>query len=386
MWVTSFFTSGAQWIQNITVGWLVWTQWESPLLVGLVGGARFVPFVIVGPLAGVLIDRFDRRRLLIGVQVVMAASAFTFAVLVSTEAFEVWHAAAYMLIMGIAWTVMAPLRQALTANTVPRKDLMNAIALKSMAFNSTRILGPVAGGFLIAFVGMEVNFFIQGSAYIIVMFLILPLKTPYQEAGKATEESVISNLKEGLQYVARDSVLLGLMAMTFIPTLFIMPLTQLLPVVTAKVFKEGPPVLGLLMSGFGVGALLGAVFIASVGNFKRKGLMAIVTLIASTLAMILFAQSHWLALSVVLLALLGVFNMVFSLANNTLLQSTVPDSIRGRVSSIYMAEHSLIPLGSLILGSLMEVMDAQRAITLTGGVALALALLIALRLRRLRHV
>jgi MFS family permease len=377
----------AQWIQQVTVGWLVWTLSESALLVGVVSATRALPFLFIGPLAGVAIDRVDRRKMLMSIQALMAASAIAFAVLVMGNWVRVWHAAVYMLVYGSCWAVLGPLRQSLVANTVPKHDLMNAIALQSMAFNFTRTIAPMVGGFLIVLAGMGGNFVIQGALYVVIIVLVMPLKTPYREGSRVPgHHSVGGDLKEGFQYVMKDTVLLALIAMAFVPSFFIMPVIQQLPVVTARVFNAGPQVLGLLSSAFGVGALLGTVVLASMRRTSNKGLLALGMLMASTVVLMLFAQSEWLALSVALLALLGVFEMGFRLMNNTLVQTLIPDYIRGRVSSIYMAEHGLMPAGALMVGALIELTGPRLALSITGGCGLALALLIAARARRLRRV
>ncbi len=385
LWATTFLNGAAQWIQQITVGWLVWTLSQSALLVGVVSATRAVPFLLVGPLAGVAIDRVDRRKMLMVVQGVMAASAITFAILVMGQWVKVWHAAVYMVVYGSCWSMLGPLRQSLVANTVPRRDLMNAIALQSMAFNFTRTIAPMIGGFLIVLAGMGGNFVIQASFYIVIILLVIPLKTPYREQVRRSH-SIRGDFKEGLSYVLKDPVLLGLVAMAFIPSFFIMPMIQQLPVITARIFNAGPEILGLLTSGFGVGAFVGTLLLASMRDISRRGVLALGLLVASTLMLMLFAQSHWLALSVVLLALLGMVEMGFRLVNNTLVQSITPDFIRGRVSSIYMAEHGLMPAGALLLGSLMEALGPRYALSITGLCALALALLIAARVKKLREV
>lgn len=376
LWATSFFASGGQWIQQITMGWLVWTLSNSPVMVGVVSGARAIPFLFIGPIAGVAIDRIDRRKMLTGVSIVMAVSATVFAVLVITRVVQVWHAAVYMFFYGSCWAVLAPLRQSLVANTVPRGDLMNAIALQSMAFNFTRTVAPVVGGFLIVLVDMGGNFLIQAAAMLTIAFLAIPLKTPYRRIAPISH-SATSNLKEGFKYVWKEPVMMALMAMAFIPSFFIMPMIQQLPVITSQVFKAGPEVLGFLMSSFGIGALVGTVVLASVRTVNKRGAMGLGLLAASAVALVLFAQSHWLALSVLLLALMGLFEMGFRLTNNTMVQTLVPDFIRGRVSSIYMAEHGLMPAGALIMGTLLEVLGTQIALSIMGALGLAFTLLIA---------
>ena len=387
LWAASFFLSGSNAIHSITIGWLIWTLSESPLLVGTITALRFVPFLAVGPLAGVFIDRIDRRQLLIASQLALAISALLFATLVATGTVKVWHVAVYMVIFGSLWAIVAPVRQSLVVNTVPRKYLMNAIALQSVAPNVIHTIVPVVAGLLIPFIGMEGNFYVSGILHIVAMIIVLPLKTPFSpEAETSTSTSIVSSLREGISYIIKNRILLGLLIVATIPALFITPLIRLLPVVTAQVFQAGPQVLGLLMTSFGVGSLVGTVVMASLGKLDRKGTILFITLSLATVGIILFAQSHWLVIGTILLAIVGVCELGFIVIKNTLIQSIVPDHIRGRVSSIYMSEHGLTPVGTLFLGSLMEVWGAQTSIAISGIVALGLVLFIATRVRQLRQL
>ena len=385
MWAASFFLSGSNSIHSITIGWLVWTLSESPLLVGTITALRFAPFLAVGPIAGVYIDRIDRCRLLIVSQFALATSALIFATLVVTGIVEVWHIAVYIVIFGSLWTIVAPLRQSLVANAVPQKHRMNAIALQSVAPNVIHTLVPVVAGLLIPFIGMAGNFYVAGILHIGTMIIVLPLKTPFSPEAKTSSSSIVSSLREGISYIIQNRILLGLLMIATIPALFITPLIRLLPVVTAQVFEAGPQVLGLLMTSFGLGSLLGTVVMASLGNLDRKGTILFITLSLASVGIILFAQSHWLIIATILLAIVGVCELCFIVIKNTLIHSIVPDHIRGRVSSIYMSEHGLTPVGTLFLASLMEVWNAQTSIAISGIVAFGLVFFIATRVRQLRE-
>lgn len=385
LWIGSFFTSTGQWMQQVTLGWLVWELSHSPLMVGLVSSSRWLPFLVVAPLGGVAADRFDRRIVLMVMSFVMALSALSFAVIVLLGIATVWHALAYSILMGTVWALASPLRQALVANTVPQSDLMNGIALQTAAFNITRIAGPAVGGFLIVFFGTATNFYIQSAAYVAAILLVFPMRLPFREAP-APRAPALASLKEGAVFVLKDKALLSLISMAFIPSFFVLPLTQLMPVFAASVFHGGSDKLGILLAAFGVGGLVGTMTVASIGNVRNKGALALASLVGTTAGLIVFAQSRWFLVSLGVLALLGALQMTFRMANNTLVQSRIPDALRGRVMSIYMMEHGFTPAGSLVMGGLTESLGAALAVTILGGLGLLVAVALNLRLPSVRRL
>ncbi|MFQ5859946.1 MAG: MFS transporter [Dehalococcoidia bacterium] len=384
LWVGTLFASGGVWIQQTTVGWLVWELSGSPLLVGTVTGIRALPLLILGPWGGVAADRLDRRHLLIGTHVVLTVAAFLFALVIATGQVQVWHAFVFVLVAGSAWSFNQPVRQALVANTVPSRDLMNAVALNAMAFQLSRVIGPAAGGVLIL-VGMRESFLLQGLLYLGVALAALPMRVRF-EHRPLVQASVFSNLIEGMRFVWRDRILLGLIAMAFATVIFTMPAIHLMPVFAAEILHAGPEVLGLLLSAIGVGALVASLAVASIREIPRKGTILFVTAALAAVCLTLFAFSTWLVLSVIILALMGFFQLFFRMVNMTLVQVLSPDALRGRVMSIYMWDQGLLPLGSLIMGTLAQVWSAPTAVVSFGLASLVLLLFLALRFRALRQL
>ena len=384
LWTSTFFTSGGQWVQQVTVGWLVWDLSQSPFLVGLVGGLRTIPFLLVGPIAGVWADRYDRKRLLIGVEVAMGGAALLFGAIVFLKWVQVWHTALYMLFQGSAWAIMAPLRQSLVANTVPRSSLTNGIALQSLAFNVTRAIGPAVGGALIVAVGLAFNFLVQAVAYLVTALLVLPMGTPYRERSAARPHSVREGLQEGVQYVRGDRTLQVLIATAFIPSLFIMPAIQLMPVFTAQSLGKGPETLGLLLASFGIGAVVGAFALAMLGPGGRRGLATLLLLMGATLSLFLLSQAPWARLAVVAAVLVGLGDMGFRVTNNSLVQGLVPDALRGRVMSLYMMEFGFVSVASLSWGLVAQRLGISPGLALMAILGTGLVLLFLLRARRLR--
>ena len=383
LWGASFLNGLAHWMQNITVAWLAWELSSSPLTVAIVIGTRYIPFLIIGPFIGVLIDRLNRRILLIADHLFLSVASFAFASMIPSGTVQIWHVVTFMIITGICWSSMNPLRQTLIANTVPKKDLMNAIALRSLGFNVTRMLGPAIGGILIQTQGLHINLIIQGTACMLGMLLLIPLKMPYKEMSPP-HNAFMADFRQGINYLIDQPVLFRLLIMTLASTAFILPLKNMMPVVAATMFDGGAITAGFLTSSLGVGALIGSVVIAQSSKLKRKFIVALLCLIMSGCVMILFAQSHWLPVSVCLATLFGLSHMIFGLINNTLVQSLVPDHLRGRISSLYMAETGIVPAGIILLGWLMSSIGPTTAVSILGTGTIISSLLIT-KLKKISH-
>ena len=271
LWIGNFFNMAGFWIQMMTVAWLVWDLSGSATMVGITGGLWSVPFIVMGPLGGVLADRLDRRRLLMTTQTIMAVIALLFAMDVALHWVRVWHAMVFSFLMGCGFNLNMPVRQSLVANTVPRDDLGNAIALNAMAMNATRVVGPAVGGILIVAFGAAGNFLLQAALYLCMVAIIFPMRVPYRDTASASDASALRNLQEGIQYVWGNKTLFGLMMLSFIPALFVMPISQILPAFTDHVLHAQANVYGYLMSALGLGGLLGAFTMASFGGTFAPG-------------------------------------------------------------------------------------------------------------------
>jgi MFS family permease len=371
LWIGNLFNTSGQWIQQVTIGWLVWKLSGSAAMVGIASSLRFLPFLVMGPLGGVAADRMDRRRLLMITQMLMAVVAVIFALVVALDWVRVWHAMLFSLVMGCGFAMNAPIRQSLIANTVPLKDLGNAIALNSTAVNATRIIGPAIGGVLIVAFGVAGNFLLQAGLYVCMVAVIFPMKVPYRDTLSASKTSAFRSLKEGFQYVWDDKTMFGLMMLSVIPSLFVMPILQIMPVFTAQVLHAQANIYGYLMTSFGVGALLATLTMASFGSLIRSGWLGITALSAAAIFVILFSQSTLLWVAFFLLAALGFFQLIFRVNNNTLVQTLVPDSLRGRVMAIYQMDHALMPLSSAALGICADIFSVPTAIAISGILCLA---------------
>jgi len=337
---------------------------------------RSLPFLIIGPFGGVFADRLDRRKMVIAVQSFLSLVVIAFAFLVVRGHLDgglgIFYAMVFALITGALHALIQPVRKAMVANTVPKEHLWNAISLNSAATNIARVVGPGLGGVLIAWLGPGVNFFVEGILYGLMALLMLPIALPYRGEITALGSSVLTNLKQGVCYVIGRRQILRLFLTACIADILIAPIIFLLPVIADDVLGHGPRVYGLLVLATGLGGVIATVGFASLGRDLRKGsigLLALMLLSASTLA---FGLSSWLWISIGALFWLGFFKLIFKINNKNLLQNAIPDSLRGRVMSIYHLDHGITPIAGIILGLMLEFWSVNVVIAGIGLVAMVL--------------
>ncbi|PKB65366.1 MAG: hypothetical protein BZY80_00475 [SAR202 cluster bacterium Io17-Chloro-G2] len=387
LWVGNVFEHMALWLQLISLSWLVWSLSESALQSGLAAGLRGLPTLVIGPWAGVIADRMDRRQLVMGAQVIHTGLSIVFAILVASGTVQVWHAMLYAIVSGVCFGFIMPARQALIVNTVPPEDRGNAFALSAMTVTSNRLIGGILGGLLITTVGIQWNFFVEGAAYLVTGLLLIPMRTPYREVSTARQSSVLTNLKDGLSYVWKDNrIILHLMVMNFVLNMAFIPIPALLPAYTTAVLQSEANVGGYLLAAQGVGGVTATVLLASLGFFRKKGLLTMLALLIGSTAILTLAQSHWLLLSLAMLIVLGICQTTFIVTNQVLVQAMVPDDLRGRVTSLYMLEFGLGPVAILFIGLLMDLYSVSGALTMVASASLAAALCFLLVFRRVRDL
>jgi len=271
LWTGNLFANCAQWLQFITIGWLALDITGSALHSILTVAVRALPVLILGPLGGVLADRLDRRKLVMGAQVVMVSSALTFGVLLANGKIDsIWHVYGYMLVSGIAFAFVQPTRQALVANTVPREDLGNALALNAMAVTSMRLAGAAISGILIETLDFHWNFFVESGLYVGMIVLLAPMKTPYRRESDAKKSSPLADLKDGLGFIFASREMLRLMVMNFVRTGVFMPLLLFLPAYTEEALGRGAGVSTAMIVMMGAGGLLATIMISSSGSSPRR--------------------------------------------------------------------------------------------------------------------
>ena len=376
--------SAGQWIQQVTLGWLLYDLTGNSMLLGALNGLRALPFLVTGPMAGVAADRMDRKKLLLRTQWVLIVTAVVMGTLVASGLLQVWHLFLFTLVTGIAWTFTEPVRQSMIPSFVPKKELANAIALNSGGFNLMKIINPAVNNAMIALFGAGGNFFVQAVAYIGVLVMIYLMHVPPTPA-EARRSSALTNLKEGFSYVWSTPAVLALMILAYVPRVFAVPYQTLMPVFQKDVLEVGPEGLGLLMAAPGVGAVTAVLILASVANrVRRQGLFLVGSIVILGFLLILFSQIKSFPLALISLVAVGVFQMLFLASTNTLLQLIVPDQLRGRVMSLYMLDRGFMPAGALFAGVAAHFIGAPSTVAMMGVVVVILALIVAWRVPAIR--
>ena len=375
LWASTLFFSGAFWMQQVIIGWLTYELTQSALLTSLVMGLDALPILIAGPLGGLLVDRWDKRKLLTGVFAYQSVLALGFALLVLLGTVNTWHVFGFVFLMGIGWVIADPARMSLIPAIVPRHSLVNAFALNSLAFSITRLAIPAVGGALLAFAGAGVALLLQGALVALASALALGLGT-FATAGqsKLNPRVVLSEILEAVRYIRETPVVLGLMMLGFIPSVLVSPfLHGLIPVYAAEVYEVGPVTLGLLMSAVGAGFLTGTLVLASLGDVQRKGLMIMGCIALICVSMAALALSPTINMAYPLVAFGSMGTMGFFSITGATMQSILPDGIRGRVSGIYIMTFGAMPLGNLTAGLISENMGAPVATLVACGLVVVAA-------------
>ena len=365
------------WMQNVGEGWLILTLTNSPFYVGLTAALSSVGVLLFSLYAGVIADRADKRRIIIFMQLAFMLEAFTVAILVRTHVVAVWQVLLLATILGIASAFDIPMRQSFIVEMVGKEDLMNAIALNSSLFNGARVIGPAIAGFLIGAVGIAWCYFLNGVSYIAVIAGLLLMRLPPRPPPPQSA-SAWTGFREVLTYLRSDRRVRTLMVLTAILSVFGFPYIAMMPVFARDVLHRGAAGYGALTSSIGIGAVIGALGVAlTSGRIRRRGRLMLVGGTAFGLLLILFAASRALALSMVLLALAGCAMIVNNSITNTLLQTTAPDHLRGRIMGFYSFVFvGMAPFGAFLFGLVAEHVGVPATLA-AGGAIVALAVTIA---------
>lgn len=355
------------WIQQIALSWLVYRMTDSPLLLGMVGFSSQIATFILAPLAGVIADRHHRHRLLVLTQGAAMLQAFVLAGLVLTNHLQVWHIIGLSIILGSINAFDIPIRQAFTSELVNKpEDLSNALALNSSIVNAARLIGPSIGGLLIAVFGEGLCFLINAFSYIGVMTSLFLIRVPRREL-KNGNKHLWQELKEGFQYTFGFMPMRILLLLLSLVSFVAGGVQVLMPVFARDVFLGGSKMLGLLMGCTGLGAMIGALYLASRKSIVGLGGVIMTACFLFGFGMLGFIFSPWLWLSLVMLVVCGFGTIVEMAASNTVLQSMVEEDKRGRVMSFYtMAFMGMAPFGSLAAGALAHEWNVSSVFILGG--------------------
>ncbi len=374
------------WMQRVAQSWLVLELTDSAFWVGLIDALGSLPVLVFTLYAGVLADRVPRRPMVIVTQTSAMVFALILAVLVLTDVIALWHLIVLATLLGTANAFDIPARHALMVDMVGKRDLTNAIALNSSAFNATRVVGPAIAGAVIAAVGVGLCFLLNGVSYLAVIGALLLIRVADQGSRTGGAESAWLRLQRGFQHVVNERRTRILILNIAVISVFGLPALVLLPVVARDVLGRGAQEYGWMMSAMGVGALAGALTIAVFGHRLPRGRLLGWSTTAFGMSVILFGLSRSLAFSLVILACLGGSMIVTTALTNTLVQTLAPDELRSRVVAFYAwAFVGLSPFGALQAGSVAEWLGAGNAIAIGGTVTAAVAVAMVLRSAALRE-
>lgn len=366
------------WAQTVAQEWLVYELTGSALVLGQVSFVMAIPVWLLSPWAGVVIDRVPRRTLLFITQLVQMIQAFALAILTFSGRIEVWHIMVLAVLRGIANAFDAPTRQSFYVELVERADLSNAIAMNSTLMSLARIIGPGIGGVIVATVGTAWAFTINGISFLTILIALILMKLARVQRQPASQ-SPLKDYMEGLRYIWNKKTIFALMIIVLVVALFGASFSVLLPVVAVEVLGKGEIEFGLLNTARGIGSMAGAVIVAYWSTAPRRGRYLNAVNLLLPVALFVFAISKSYPLSLIVMVAIGAGLTPQLSLSNMLIQSHIPDAIRGRVMSVYtLVIFGTFPVGNLIAGAMAEWVGVPLTIALSAIIVLVVS--IALRI------
>ncbi len=374
-WFGALASSVGQWMQQVALGWLAIVMTDSPGFVGIVTFFAGLPFLIVAPFGGALIDRVDRRKLMLACQVLAFALAVVLAADVMSGLVQPWHLPIAAFLNGSLLALLIPTQQSLVPALVPREALTNGIGLMSAGQNMTRVVGPSVAGIVIGAVGVGPAFVAQAAAIAVAFGLVFSVILPPRPPRAATGRGVF----DGIRLIASRPDLRGLFLLASIPTLFVFPYIGFLNVFARDILQIGAQGLGLLMAMSGGGAVVGSLLVASAARTEGMGrvLLGMTVLYGVPIIGVALSRTLWITLPMLFIA--GVLGAAFMSGNNAMIQHRVTDDVRGRVMGAYMLTWGLMPLGSLPMGIIADRVGTPTAVAAGAIVSSVLATVLGLR-------
>lgn len=385
-WATQLFSLTGTWLQSLAQSWLVLTLTDSPLLLGITGMLQFGPTLVLGIPAGVIVDRYPKRRLLMVTQGTIGVITSVLAILVATNRVELWQIWTAALLFGIVNAFDMPARQAFVTDMVGVDDTLNAVALNSALFNTSRVVGPAIAGILLSTLGAAPCFAINAITYFPVVIGLGLMHTTGAPTRAYDGSSVLHRLAEGFAQVRSSPVVrLTIMLVGFI-SIFSLNFTIWVPLLARNDLEIGPGGFGVMMSALGSGALIGALLLAFTGKSPSMRKMLTMAILLGVMLIVLgAAAAEHLPVAIALIAIAGVgFCMTTTMATaNSTVQTSTPQPLRGRVMSIYMTVFAgSTPIGAFIAGVASDALGAPMAVILGGVMAIATALTLVVLAKR----
>ena len=382
MWIGACTSSIGTWMQIVAQGWLIYRLSHSAFLLALDQFLGGIPIFLFSLIGGVVADRVERRRILLGSQYVQMATATLLTILVATDQVHVWHILCLSSISGLAQSFGGPAYQALIPTLVEKDDMPNAIALNSIQFNVAVMVGPALAGQALAKLGEKWCFGLNALSFLAPIVSLSLISARFLPAK--TTVSMFASLKQGIQFARKQTSMEALILLAFCMTALGMPMRTYIPVFVKDIFHRGPETYGNLLALMGLGSIFGSLTIASAGNFKRKGRVALFALICLGAGISGFALSKSVPLSGILLVIVGASMMAVFATVSSLVQLITTNEMRGRVMSVYnVAFRGGMPMGNLLSGWLVPIFTAPVVLGVNGFLLILLALYFLLLQRRL---
>lgn len=376
-WIGMCISLSGTWMQNIAQPWLAYTLTKSPLLLSLIGALQFTPILLFSLFAGVIIDQFPKKNILVFTQTASMVITLILAILVWSGHIAYWHILVMATLLGLINTLDMPTRQSFVIELVGKADLMNAIALNSMVFNAARVVGPAIAGIIMGTWGIALCFFINAASYMAVVVSLLFIRPQVVPLRKRSEVRLLSEIKEGLHYIFKSTILRNTLFLIAIVGTFVPNFSVLVPVFAKEILHQGEAGFGLLMSFMGIGSFSGALLIAGRSQSGPNpillyGLPWITALLMITTGLMTI---YWVM--ALCLALTGLTFVAFASSANSTMQLNAPDYLRGRIMSVYtLVFAGSTPFGNLFAGFMSEYFTARG-----GFVACGLSILILMTAR-----
>lgn len=379
LWLGAITSTIGTFMQTLAQAWLVYSLTGSAFLLGFDGFLSTGPMLLFSLFGGVVADRMARKKIMMASQIAQGTFALVLAVLIWTHAVKIWHVFLLSFLTGSAQSFSGPAYISLLPLLVKREDVPNAVAMNSMQFNLARVIGPAIGGLVFASIGAAWCFFINGISFGAVIIALLMIRMPPVQ-DQSARRSVLADMREGFLFVRHRRTLQLLTFLSFAGTFLGMPLFTMLPVVAKRIFDLGPRGLALLQADYGVGSVVGALFVASSSYAAKKGKLALLLQFAFAVTLVAFGLSRNLGASLVIAFIAGTCIVGVISLYSSLVQLITSDAMRGRVMSIFMlAFRGGMPLGNLLAGWVAQRWSITAALSVNGTVLAVVALVFILR-------
>ncbi len=366
LWYGQVFSSMGTWMDQVTRGWLIYELTDSALQLGLVRGIQAIPFLLLSPIAGSTADRYSRKFQVVGAQFANGFLYAVTAVLIFAALIKPWHVYVTAFLMACVQVFLQPSRAAMISDTVPQKNLTNAIGLNAVVFNMARSTGPALAGLLIALFGTGLSYAVQAVFFLLATVWTMQMSSSHHVSSHsqgpgAHEESFGQSIIEGWKFSWHNEVVRTGILVVIIASLFMIPFSTLLPVFARDLLQVGAQGQGLLLTSMGIGALCSSFLIASIGDRMPRGLLMVGGVAFYGVLVVMFSASPWFPLSMALMALIGLCHVSSHALVQTIIQTYSPREFRGRTMAIFHMTHVVLLLGGMLVGALSALFGAPWA-------------------------